>query len=177
MPWSGVMQMAGSIAEAFLKELNEETVVTRKVLARVPETKFGWKPHTKSFAMGRLAGHVAEMVSWVSDVVTKDRLDIGDAHRPENSRFDPQSSAELLEKFDGWLEHSKKDLQSCTDEVMEQEWVMTWNGYEVVRTARRHAIRKLVLNHHIHHRAQLGVYLRLNDVPVPGAYGPSADEQ
>ena len=169
--------MAGSIAEAFLVELDHEMVATRKTLAQVPEDKFGWKPHEKSFTMGRLAGHVAEIPSWITDVVTRDKLELGDHHRPENSSFHPQSSSQLLERFDAWLDQSRKDLRASSDEALEQVWVMTWNGYEVVRMPRRHAIRSFVLNHGVHHRAQLGVYLRLNGLPVPGAYGPSADEQ
>ena len=83
----------------------------------------------------------------------------------------------MLEKFEGWASKARADLAAATDNAMQQEWVMTWDGYEIVRSSRYHAIRKWSLNHLVHHRGQLGVYLRLNDAKVPGVYGPSADEQ
>jgi uncharacterized damage-inducible protein DinB len=83
----------------------------------------------------------------------------------------------MLEKFEGWAATARADLAAATDDVMQQEWVMTWDGYEIIRSSRYQAIRKWSLNHLVHHRAQLGVYLRLNDVKLPGVYGPSADDQ
>ena len=169
--------MAGEMRAAFLKEFDEEIASTRRMLANVPEGKFDWKPHVKSFSMQRLAGHVAEIPSWATDVLTRARFDVVTENQPENTNFQPASTQEMVERFDGWVAKARADLAAATDEAMQQEWVMTWDGYEIIRMPRREAIRKWVLNHGVHHRAQLGVYLRLNDVPVPGCYGPSADEQ
>jgi uncharacterized damage-inducible protein DinB len=166
-----------TMTELLLPEFDAEVTSTRKVLAAVPEEKFGWRPHAKSFPMRELAGHVAELVSWTSDVLRRERFAVTSANPPENASFKPASAKEMLEKFEGWAAKARADLAAATDDVMQQEWVMTWDGYEIVRSSRYHAIRKWSLNHLVHHRAQLGVYLRLNDAKVPGAYGPSADEQ
>lgn len=163
--------------ELLLPEFDEEVANTRTMLARVPEDKFDWRPHAKSFPMGALAGHVAEIVSWTSDVLTRERLDVTKENQPENTQFVPTSRDHLLEKFDRWEKQARIDLAAATEQAIEEVWIMTWYGYEIIRLPRRAAIRKWVMDHTIHHRAQLGVYLRLNDVPVPGCYGPSADEQ
>jgi uncharacterized damage-inducible protein DinB len=166
-----------TFVELLLPEFDAEVACTRKALAAVPEEKFGWRPHAKSFTMQALAGHVAELVSWTSDVLRRERFDVTSANPPENASFRPASVKEMQEKFEGWAAQARADLAAATDEAMQQEFVMTWDGYEIIRSWRYHAIRKWSLNHLVHHRAQLGVYLRLNDVKVPGVYGPSADGQ
>jgi uncharacterized damage-inducible protein DinB len=166
-----------TVVELLLPEFDAEMASTRKVLAAVPEEKFGWRPHAKSFTMERLAGHVAEISSWLTDTIQKGRLDLVAEDQPENTRFVPTSHEQLLEKFDGWVRQSRSDLAATNDAALEETWVMTWNGQEILRMPRRQTIRTWVLNHTVHHRAQLGVYLRLNDVKVPGVYGPSADEK
>jgi uncharacterized damage-inducible protein DinB len=164
-------------SEILLPEFDAEKASTRRVLEAVPEEKFGWRPHVKSFPMRDLAGHVAELLSWTSDVLRRERFEITSANPPENASFKPSSVQQMLEKFERWSAQARSDLVAASDEAMQQEWVMTWDGYEIIRMPRYHAIRKWSLNHLVHHRAQLGVYLRLNDVKVPGVYGPSADEQ
>jgi uncharacterized damage-inducible protein DinB len=166
-----------TIAELLLPEFDAEMASTRKVLTAVPEEKFGWRPHAKSFPMGTLAGHVAELLSWTSDVLRRERFDVTSADPPENASFKPSTAQQMLQRFEEWSTRARADLAAASDEAMQQEWVMTWDGYEMVRMPRYQAIRKWSLNHMVHHRAQLGVYLRLNDVKVPGVYGPSADEQ
>jgi uncharacterized damage-inducible protein DinB len=166
-----------TIAELLLPEFDAEMVSTRKVLGVVPEEKFSWRPHAKSFTMQALAGHVAELSSWTSDVLRRERFEVDGANPPENASFKPASVKQMLEKFEGWAATARADLAAATDDAMQQEWVMTWDGYEIIRMPRYHAIRKWSLNHLVHHRAQLGVYLRLNDVKLPGVYGPSADDQ
>jgi uncharacterized damage-inducible protein DinB len=166
-----------TFSEILLPEFDAEKASTRKVLEAVPEEKFGWRPHAKSFPMRELAGHVAEVLSWTSDVLRRERFEVTSANPPENASFKPSSVQQMLEKFEQWSAQARADLAAATDEAMLQEWVMTWDGYEIIRMPRYHAIRKWSLNHLVHHRAQLGVYLRLNDVKVPGTYGPSADEQ
>ena len=166
-----------TFSEILLPEFDAEMVITRKVLEAVPEEKFAWRPHAKSFPMRELAGHVAELPSWTSDVLRRERFDVTSANPPENASFRPTSVQQMLERFEQWSAQARADLAAASDEVMQQEWVMTWDGYEIIRLPRYHAIRKWSLNHMVHHRAQLGVYLRLNNVKVPGTYGPSADEQ
>jgi uncharacterized damage-inducible protein DinB len=165
------------LVELLLPEFDEEMASTRKVLAAVPEEKFGWRPHAKSFTMQALAGHVAELPSWTSDVLRRERFDVDGANPPENASFKPANAQQMLERFEQWAARARADLAAATDDAMQQEWVMTWDGYEIVRSPRYQAIRKWSLNHMVHHRGQLGVYLRLNDAKVPGVYGPSADEQ
>ena len=164
------------IAELLLPEFDAEVASTRKVLVAVPEEKFDWRPHAKSFPMRELAGHVAELVSWTSDVLRRERFDVTSANPPENASFKPASAKEMLEKFEGWAVKARADLAAATDDAMQQEWVMTWDGYEIVRSPRYHAIRKWSLNHMVHHRGQLCLYLRLLNVPVPRVYFNSADE-
>jgi uncharacterized damage-inducible protein DinB len=166
-----------TIAEWLLPEFDAEMVSTRKVLAAVPEEKFDWRPHAKSFTMQQLAGHVAELLSWTGDVLRGDRFDVDAANPPENASFKPANKQQMLARFDEWTARARADLAAATDEAMQQEFVMSWGGYEFNRSSRYRAIRKWSLNHMVHHRAQLGVYLRLNDAKVPGVYGPSADEQ
>jgi uncharacterized damage-inducible protein DinB len=166
-----------TVVELLLPEFDAEMACTRRALAAVPEEKFGWRPHAKSFTMQALAGHVAELPSWTSEVLGRERFDVTGANQPENTNFKPSCTQQMLERFEDWVAKARRDLAVATDDAMQQEWVMTWDGYEIVRLPRYQAIRKWSLNHMVHHRAQLGVYLRLNDVKVPGVYGPSADGQ
>lgn len=166
-----------TISELLLPEFDAEMASTRRVLTVVPEEKFGWRPHAKSFTMQALAGHVAELLSWTSDVVRRERFDVTIANQPENTNFKPSSTQHMLKQFEEWSARARADLAQASDEALQQEWVMTWDGYEIIRMPRYQAIRKWSLNHMVHHRGQLSVYLRLNDVKVPGVYGPSADEQ
>jgi uncharacterized damage-inducible protein DinB len=166
-----------TIAEMLLPEFDAEMASTRRVLAVVPEEKFDWQPHAKSFTMGRLAGHVAEIPSWVSRALLDDRFEVAPEAPTPNARFIPTSHAQLMERFEACVTRAREDLSVAKDQALEETWVMTKRGQEMMRMPRRSVIRTWALNHGIHHRAQLGVYLRLNDVKVPGVYGPSADEQ
>jgi uncharacterized damage-inducible protein DinB len=165
------------LVEWLLPEFDAEIASTRRVLAAVPEEKFGWRPHAKSFTMQQLAGHVAELLSWTSEVLRRERFDVTKENQPENTNFKPASKQQMLQQFEDWAASARADLAAATEDTMQQEWVMTWDGYEIIRLPRYQAIRKWSLNHMVHHRGQLGVYLRLNDAKVPGVYGPSADDQ
>ena len=164
---------SGRLAAAFLAELENEAKVTRQVLERVPADKFDWKPHEKSMTFGRLASHVAEMFGWTKETLTKDVLDYSTMdYKP----FEPQSTEELLAFFDERIADAKSTLAGTSDEQFMTEWTMR-NGEQVYFTMPKVAVmRTFVMNHIIHHRGQLSVYLRLNDIPVPSIYGPSADE-
>jgi uncharacterized damage-inducible protein DinB len=166
-------QSPGRLASAFLAELDNEAKITRTCLERVPLDKSDWKPHEKSMPMGRLAVHCAEMFGWTKESLTQDVLDFATAdYKP----FEPKTTEELLEFFDKHIETAKTVLGQTPDETFLTDWTMQ-NGEQVYFTMPKVAVmRTFVLNHIIHHRGQLSVYLRLNDIPVPSIYGPSADE-
>ncbi len=162
-----------SLSAPFVAELQHEAQTTRKVLGRIPESAFGWKPHEKSMAMLRLATHVTEMTGWIKDTVEKPGIDFATMdYKP----FEPKTTAELVEFFDQRVAESIQSLENTSDEAMMQNWTMR-NGETVYMDLPRiHVLRRVVFNHIVHHRGQLSVYLRLNDIPVPPLYGPTADE-
>lgn len=162
-----------SISQVLLPEFDQEMKNTRKVLERVQAEKLGWKPHEKSFAFGSLATHVANLVSWGSTIMGSDELDIGGSFTP------PQvgSTQDILDMFDKNVTETRAALASASDQDFMQPWTLR-KGEQVLFTLPKAAVvRTMVFNHVIHHRGQLSVYLRLNDIPVPSIYGPSADEQ
>jgi uncharacterized damage-inducible protein DinB len=163
----------GRLAGAFLAELDNEAKVTRSVLERVPAEKFDWQPHEKSMTMGRLAVHVAEMFGWTKETLKSDVLDFSTM---DMTPFEPRTTDELLTFFDDQIANAKAILAETSDETFMTDWTMR-NGETVYFTMPKVAVmRTFVMNHIIHHRGQLSVYLRLNDIPVPSIYGPSADE-
>jgi len=163
----------GRLAGAFLAELDNEAKVTRTVLERVPAEKFDWQPHEKSMTMGRLAVHVAEMFGWTKETCKSDVLDFATM---DFTPFEPKSNEELLAFFDDHIAKAKIILAETSDETFMTDWTMR-NGEQVYLTMPKVAVmRSFVMNHIVHHRGQLSVYLRLNDIPVPSIYGPSADE-
>ena len=163
------------LVELLIPEFAAEMASTRRVLAAVPDGRFDWKPHEKSMSMGRLAGHIASIPSWLTDALRDGRVEVAPDQARENVKFRPGSSQELLERFDAWVAEAQAELTASNDAALEREFVMTFKGQPVLRLPCRSAIRTMVLNHMIHHRGQLGVYLRLNDIKVPGVYGPTAD--
>jgi uncharacterized damage-inducible protein DinB len=160
-----------SLSKALADELKQEAVSTRKMLERVPEDAFDWKPHEKSMSLGRLAGHVAELPSMVVPILTMDELDFSN-FQP----FMPASVSELTEKFDKNIAAAVEQLKEQPDEHLHKTWRMLSNGKVFFEMPRAAFIRSVMLNHLIHHRGQLSVYLRLRDVPLPSVYGPTADE-
>ena len=163
--------------QALLGEFDHEMANTRKTLERVPEDKFGWKPHAKSGTMIWLAGHVAQLPGWGKETFERDSLDIAPAGQTPVPPKPPKSRKELLELFDRCVVAGRAALAKATDEQMMKPWSLLSGGETVFTMPRIAVFRGFVMNHLIHHRAQLGVYLRLNDVPIPAIYGPSADEQ
>jgi uncharacterized damage-inducible protein DinB len=157
-----------------LAEFKQEAASTRKILERVPDGKNDWAPHEKSMKLGRLATHVAEIPGWTYVTVSTDVLDFAAGDYKPNIY---ETSAERLKFFDEQVAKSIEILENMKDEDLEKSWTMR-NGETVYFTVpKKVALRTWVFNHQVHHRAQLGVYLRLLDVPLPGIYGPSADEQ
>jgi uncharacterized damage-inducible protein DinB len=160
--------------EALLAELKMEAAHTRKFLALVPIDKKGWKPHDKSMAIEKLTKHVAELPTWVGVTLQHDQLDFA---KPYPKSPDWNTTAELLAFFDKNIADATKVLQDVKEEEFSKNWTMR-HGEKIFFTMPKIAVlRSMVYNHSVHHRAQLGVYLRLLNVPIPGVYGPSADEQ
>jgi uncharacterized damage-inducible protein DinB len=164
-----------SISDALLPEFDHEMANTRKTLERVPTEKFLWKPHEKSSPMGNLAGHLANLPSWVNFTIDQDSLDI----RPNGIPWTnpPLNSVEeVLGTFDDNVAKARAAIAGAGDEQLFQPWTLKADGASLMTLPKVAVLRSFVMNHLIHHRAQLGVYLRLNDIPVPSIYGPSADE-
>ncbi len=163
-------------SEMLLPEFDNEMANTRKTLERVPEDKLSWKPHQKSTSLGGLATHLANIPSWTKNTFEENELDIAPPDAP-TVRLEPaKSRAELLEAFDKNVTSARAALVNASDESWKGPWSLLHGGNEIFTLPRTAVMRGFVMNHLIHHRAQLGVYLRLLDVPVPAIYGPSADE-
>ena len=165
-----------AIRDGILPEFDHEIASTRKVLERVPEGKPDYKPHEKSMAMGRLAGHTAEIPGWAKETVLQDSIEIRQGD-PKNVALVMTSRKQLLEEFDKRAAAGRAAIAGASDEELMKPWSLIANGKTIFTLPKIAVLRGFVMNHMIHHRAQLGVYLRLNDVPVPSIYGPSADEQ
>lgn len=163
-----------AIKDAFIAELKHESALTRKILERVPMDKKDWKPHEKSMTIGRLATHVAETTQWASRIVNIDDFDFL-AH-PFKS-YTAASQEELLQIFQTSLDNAISDLSKMTDEDFVKNWTIRSGDQVMFNTPKKVAVRGWALSHMIHHRGQLSVFLRLLDVPVPGMYGPTADER
>lgn len=161
------------INQSLITELEQESKATKRLLERVPIEKSDWKPHTKSMTLGRLATHVAELPGWISTALDTDELDFAKIeYKPRIAK----SNSELIEIFNENLTKGLESLKKATDEDFMKNWTMR-NGEQVFFTLPKIAVlRSTAYNHLYHHRGQLTVFLRLNDVPLPGIYGPTADE-
>jgi uncharacterized damage-inducible protein DinB len=166
-----------TMTEQFLAELEEEGALTRKTLERVPEGRNDWKPHPKSMALGYLAFLCANIPSWVAMTINRDELDLQPPGGSTFRKLEADSTAELLQMLDDNLAQGRAALQSTTDAHLLTNWRLLVAGKVVSEQTRLHVLRNSVFNHLAHHRGQLTVYLRLNDVLVPSIYGPSADER
>ena len=164
------------IAQDLLPEFDNVMQGVRKTLERVPENKFDWRPHTKSKTMGELAAHLAILPSMGVRVIEKESHEIAPGGQPPKPPASMKSSQELLETFDRNRDAARAAIAGASDEHLKKVWTLSFNGRPIFSNARAAVLRNALLNHTIHHRAQLGVYLRLNDIPVPALFGPSADE-
>jgi uncharacterized damage-inducible protein DinB len=159
--------------QSLLNEMEREAQTTRKMLSRIPNDKFDWQPHQKSMNIRRLATHIAELPSWVKMALTTDELDFA------KSAYNPpviNSTGDLLNYFEECLQEGKSQLEKATEEKLAEPWTLR-NGETIYSTEPKGDVIRMAYCQTVHHRAQLGVYLRLLDVPIPGSYGPSADEQ
>jgi len=163
--------------DALLAEFDMEMASTRRTLERVPDDKFDWKPHTKSGTLGWMAGHVANLPHWAVMTMQQDSLDLAPAGGQGYVSPKPVNRKELLELFDKNRAEARAALAAGDDAAFAKPWALLMGGKQLFSEPRAAVIRRMVLNHSIHHRGQLTMYLRLLDVPVPALYGPSADEQ
>jgi len=158
---------------ALITELKHESVNTRKMLERVPTDKLDWLPHAKSMKLGRLAKHIADLPIWVERILNADEFNFATA----NFNRQPAASTEdILKLFDERLASAIKTLELTTDETFNAIWTVYRGEQLMFQLPKKVALRNFAFNHIYHHRGQMSVYLRLLDVPVPGMYGPSADE-
>lgn len=168
-----------AIKDAFIAELKHESSLTKKMLERVPFDKkdpivIGWKPHEKSMTLGRLATHIAQIPHWISDIIHIDDYDFASrSFKPVTA----DSKEELMKIFQETLDMAIADLDIVSDEALNEKWTVRAGEKVMYNTPKKVAIRGWAFSHLVHHRGQLSVYLRLLDVPVPGMYGPSADEK
>jgi len=165
-----------SIAQSMLPEYDYEMANTRKTLERIPEDKLEYKPDPKSMSMGVLASHISQMPGYAVATMTTDSFDIAPATGDKPPQFLATSRQQLLAEFDKNVAAGRAAIAAGTDQQMMQHWSLLAAGKAIFDMPRAGVLRTLVMNHLIHHRAQLTVYYRLNGVPVPALYGPSADE-
>ena len=162
-----------SVVRPIIAEFQQEVVATRRLLERVPEEHFDWRPHAKSMTLRELASHIVDSFSWLESIVRQDELVMDPA------TFEPwlaTSREHLLDTFDRNVDAAIAVLESQPDDVMLADWAMKLGERTVFAAPRIAVVRMFTLGHHIHHRGQLDVYLRLKDVPLPQIYGPTADE-
>jgi len=162
-----------NLIDPVLAELAHEAATTRRLLDRVPERHLAWKPHEKSMTLGRLATHIAEIPGWVGSIVDKDEFDVGTGgYVPPTIDRVP----EIVAMFDRNVAAATETLKRQSNDRLLATWQLKKKGQLVVEMPRMGMIRSLLMNHLIHHRGQLSVYLRLQNVPLPSIYGPTADE-
>jgi uncharacterized damage-inducible protein DinB len=162
------------MTDALLPEFDHETGITRRLLERVPDDRLAWKPHEKSMPLGRLAMHLAELPGWGVMTIKETEIDFSPG---TFTAREGKSRAEILAVFDENVAAARKLLQGVSDGELMVPWTLKVDGQPVLSMPRAAVLRSMVMNHLIHHRGQLSVYLRENDVPIPPIYGPSADEQ
>ncbi|WP_188816157.1 DinB family protein [Hymenobacter cavernae] len=164
---------AALLAQTLLPEFDHELVLTRRVLERAPEAHFNWQPHPKSMTLTQLATHTADMPGYMVSTLETPALHLSST----DTDWTPAATiAELLQRLEKGTAAARTALEATDDEAFAQQWTMYYDGHPVINQPRAEVVRHII-NHMIHHRAQIMVYLRLLDVPVPGIYGPSADER
>lgn len=163
-----------TIAEALLPEFDREMRVTRRLLERVPDGQFAWKPHDKSMTLGRLVEHLAQLPEWATLTIAQNGIEMGP---PPPDHQPPATRAAVLDLFDRNAAKARTTLNGRLDAELMAPWTLKAQGKEVFTMPKALVLRSFVFNHLVHHRGQLTVYLRMHDVPIPSIYGPSGDEQ
>ncbi len=163
-----------TLKDWLLPEFDHEMAITRRLLERVPEDAFAWKPHEKAFGLGELATHLARLPHWGTAILNCDKHELAEGNgQPADGRA---TRAEVLELFDRNVTEVRRGLVNCNEVDLAAPWTLTQGGRIVMSLPRASAFRSFLLSHVIHHRGQLTVYLRIHNVPLPPIYGPSADE-
>ena len=162
-----------SIKEGFLVELERETNNTRRILDRLQDADLAFRPHEKSMSLGSLAGHIVELHNWISEALTRNDFNLATDYKP----FKPSSVSELKAALESGYKKNEQTIDNFPEEEWFNNWTMRVDNYVIGEMPKLGALRFVIHNHLIHHRGQLTVYLRLLDIPVPGLYGPSADEK
>jgi uncharacterized damage-inducible protein DinB len=165
-----------AMSQALLGEFDHEMANARKTLERVPDAKFDWKPHTKSFSMGGLAGHIAFIPHWAKATIDTPQFDVNPVGGQAVQTPPMKSRADVLAFFDKGVAEARAALAGASDQSLMTPWSLLAAGKTIFTMPRIAVLRSMIMNHMVHHRGQLTVYFRLNDVPVPALYGPSADE-
>ena len=165
-----------AIKESILPEHDHEMATTRKLLERIPEQNAAWKPHAKSMSLGHLGVHLSQLPLWGAVTMQETELDLNPPGGPAFKTPDFESTAALLARFDDHVAQARAAIAAASDPDFMVPWTLKNGGHTIFTMPRVACLRTFVVNHLIHHRGQLSVYLRLNDVPVPSIYGPSADE-
>ncbi|MDF2836278.1 MAG: DinB family protein [Paenibacillus sp.] len=162
------------IKQLIIGDAMHELTTTRRILERLPEEHMSWKPHEKSMTLGALATHLINLLNWQIPIIQQHELDLSTVPL----RRDPlEKRADILEEFDENIDKIEKLLAECDEKTLGEEWTLRHGDHIILRQPRAIALRTFGLSHMVHHRAQLGVYLRLLDIPVPSMYGPTADEK
>jgi uncharacterized damage-inducible protein DinB len=161
-----------TLLKIFSEELESEAAITKKMLERIPDDKFGWQPHPKSMTIKRLTTHISDLPNWIAMALTTDELDFQNSNWEEP---DVNTTAELLANLAKAVTNGQNSLASGKEEILDEPWVLR-SGDQIYITTKKREMIRTSLNQITHHRAQLGVFLRLLDIPIPGSYGPSADE-
>lgn len=161
-----------SLTQDLIREIEHEAQNTRKMLALVPKEKFDWKPHEKSMSLKSLSKHIADLAGMAGAAAGLDELDLASGEKKEFN-----STEDLVKHFESGTENTISTLKSIQDEDLKKDWTLRYGEHVIMTAPKAQAIRKMGLNHMYHHRAQLGVYLRMLNIPIPGMYGPSADER
>jgi uncharacterized damage-inducible protein DinB len=164
------------LRDLLLPEWDSECAASRRVLERLPEDRYAWKPHEKSPSVANLAAHLANIAEWGALTLRHDEYDLAPPGAPAYTLQEPRNRAELLARFDKAHDEGRRALGDVSDEAFARPWTLKLGGKAFRIWPRYSALRGFVMNHAIHHRAQLSLYLRLLNVPVPSVYGPTADE-
>jgi len=164
------------LADSLLPEFDHEMQTTRRLLERVPEGKFDWQPHPKSMPLGRLASHLAELPKWATMTIQTEELDIAPPGEPVPVAANFGTRADVLAAFDANTKAARAAIAGAAEVEFARMWSLKRGGQTAFTMPKSAVLRSMVMSHMIHHRAQLGVFLRLNDIELPGTYGPSADE-